>query len=184
MQAPQEDLSARIFGGLPVPTSAVNFEPMPLSDLQLLPPVTPSNSSCVGRNYRDHAAELGNEVPKEPLLFLKPPSSLLAPGASSACRPSQRALISKESWASLSPAVATRSAPTKTSAPTFEAMSASTTSPPATSRSQRPVNPRQGLRHLLPGRPHRLRRDRPVAGPPVTVDHPAKRRRQAAGLYP
>jgi 2-keto-4-pentenoate hydratase/2-oxohepta-3-ene-1,7-dioic acid hydratase in catechol pathway len=34
----------------------------------------------VGRNYRDHAAELGNEVPAEPLIFLKPPSSLLAPG--------------------------------------------------------------------------------------------------------
>jgi 2-keto-4-pentenoate hydratase/2-oxohepta-3-ene-1,7-dioic acid hydratase in catechol pathway len=79
MQAPQEDLSARILGGLPVPTLAVNFESTPLSELQLLPPVTPSKILCVGRNYREHAAELGNEVPKEPLLFLKPPSSLLAP---------------------------------------------------------------------------------------------------------
>ena len=35
----------------------------------------------MGRNYREHAAELGNEVPAEPLIFLKPPSSLLAPGA-------------------------------------------------------------------------------------------------------
>jgi 2-keto-4-pentenoate hydratase/2-oxohepta-3-ene-1,7-dioic acid hydratase in catechol pathway len=35
---------------------------------------------CVGRNYRDHAAELGHEVPKEPLLFFKPSSALLAPG--------------------------------------------------------------------------------------------------------
>ncbi|MEI9981583.1 MAG: fumarylacetoacetate hydrolase family protein [Edaphobacter sp.] len=78
MQAPQEDLSARILGGLPVPTTAVNFEPTPLSDLHLLPPVAPSKILCVGRNYRDHAAELGNEVPKEPLLFFKPPSSLLA----------------------------------------------------------------------------------------------------------
>jgi 2-keto-4-pentenoate hydratase/2-oxohepta-3-ene-1,7-dioic acid hydratase in catechol pathway len=78
MQAPQEDLSARILGGLPVPTLAVNFEPVPLSDLKLLPPVTPSKIVCVGRNYRDHATELGNEIPKEPLLFFKPPSSLLA----------------------------------------------------------------------------------------------------------
>jgi 2-keto-4-pentenoate hydratase/2-oxohepta-3-ene-1,7-dioic acid hydratase in catechol pathway len=77
MQAPQEDLSSRILGGLPVPTLSVNFEPTLLSDLKLLPPVTPSKIVCVGRNYRDHAAELGNEVPKEPLLFLKPPSSLL-----------------------------------------------------------------------------------------------------------
>ncbi|HEX5830390.1 MAG TPA: fumarylacetoacetate hydrolase family protein [Gemmatimonadaceae bacterium] len=41
----------------------------------------PSKIVCVGRNYREHAKELGNEVPKEPLLFLKPPSSLLANGS-------------------------------------------------------------------------------------------------------
>ncbi len=39
----------------------------------------PSKIVCVGRNYAEHAAELGNEVPKEPLLFLKAPSSLLLP---------------------------------------------------------------------------------------------------------
>jgi 2-keto-4-pentenoate hydratase/2-oxohepta-3-ene-1,7-dioic acid hydratase in catechol pathway len=55
------------------------FEPAPLDTFTLLCPVRPSKIVCVGRNYRDHAAELGNEVPKEPLLFLKPPSSLLAP---------------------------------------------------------------------------------------------------------
>jgi 2-keto-4-pentenoate hydratase/2-oxohepta-3-ene-1,7-dioic acid hydratase in catechol pathway len=52
-----------------------------LSGAQLLAPVTPSKIICVGRNYRDHAKELGNEIPTEPLLFFKPPSSLLAPGA-------------------------------------------------------------------------------------------------------
>ena len=41
-------------------------------------PVTPSKIICVGRNYRAHAEELANEVPKAPLLFLKPPSALLA----------------------------------------------------------------------------------------------------------
>ncbi len=46
----------------------------------LLAPVNPSKIVCVGRNYREHAAELGNEVPAEPLIFFKPPSSLLAPG--------------------------------------------------------------------------------------------------------
>jgi 2-keto-4-pentenoate hydratase/2-oxohepta-3-ene-1,7-dioic acid hydratase in catechol pathway len=80
MQAPQEDLTARILGGVPVPTLSINFEPKPLSELNLLPPVAPSKIVCVGRNYRDHAAELGNDVPTEPLLFLKPPSSLLGPG--------------------------------------------------------------------------------------------------------
>lgn len=46
-----------------------------------LPLPTPSKIVCVGRNYRAHAAELGNDVPAEPLIFLKPPSALLAPGA-------------------------------------------------------------------------------------------------------
>ena len=55
-----------------------------LSDLpegaRLLPPCAPSKIVCVGRNYPEHARELGNEVPAEPLLFLKPPSSLIASG--------------------------------------------------------------------------------------------------------
>jgi len=45
----------------------------------LLAPVTPSKIVCVGRNYAEHAKELGNEAPSEPILFLKPPSALLAP---------------------------------------------------------------------------------------------------------
>ena len=57
-----------------------NFPTLPMSALTLLAPVTPSKIVCIGRNYRDHAAELGNEPPKEPLLFLKAPSSLLPPG--------------------------------------------------------------------------------------------------------
>jgi 2-keto-4-pentenoate hydratase/2-oxohepta-3-ene-1,7-dioic acid hydratase in catechol pathway len=42
----------------------------------------PSKIVCVGRNYRAHAKELGNEVPTEPLLFLKPPSAIIADGES------------------------------------------------------------------------------------------------------
>jgi 2-keto-4-pentenoate hydratase/2-oxohepta-3-ene-1,7-dioic acid hydratase in catechol pathway len=63
-----------------LPGPASDFTPGPLDSFTLLPPVKPSKIVCVGRNYRDHAAELGNDVPKEPLLFLKPSSSLLAPG--------------------------------------------------------------------------------------------------------
>lgn len=40
----------------------------------------PGKIVCVGRNYREHAKELGNEVPKEPLIFLKPPSSVISGG--------------------------------------------------------------------------------------------------------
>src|SRR2546423_1270435 len=53
---------------------------LPLFDIELLPPVRPSKIVCVGRNYSEHAAELGNEVPSEPLIFFKPTSALLANG--------------------------------------------------------------------------------------------------------
>jgi 2-keto-4-pentenoate hydratase/2-oxohepta-3-ene-1,7-dioic acid hydratase in catechol pathway len=46
--------------------------------VQLLAPVVPQKIVCIGRNYREHAAELGNEVPREPLLFLKAPSAVIA----------------------------------------------------------------------------------------------------------
>jgi 2-keto-4-pentenoate hydratase/2-oxohepta-3-ene-1,7-dioic acid hydratase in catechol pathway len=52
---------------------------IPLEGLRLLAPVIPSKVVCVGRNYAAHAAELGNEVPGEPLLFLKPSSSVIGP---------------------------------------------------------------------------------------------------------
>ena len=42
--------------------------------------IRPGKIVCVGRNYREHAKELGNEVPKEPLIFLKPPSSVVWEG--------------------------------------------------------------------------------------------------------
>jgi 2-keto-4-pentenoate hydratase/2-oxohepta-3-ene-1,7-dioic acid hydratase in catechol pathway len=50
------------------------------SEVKLLAPSLPSKIVCVGRNYRDHAAELGNSMPDEPLLFLKAPSSVIASG--------------------------------------------------------------------------------------------------------
>src|SRR5215216_5220965 len=51
-----------------------------LDEVKLLAPVAPTKIVCVGRNYREHAAELGNEMPTEPLLFLKAPSSLVGHG--------------------------------------------------------------------------------------------------------
>jgi len=57
-----------------------HFEPIPLAALKLLTPVDPTKILCVGRNYLDHAQEMGNEAPQEPLIFFKPVSSLLAPG--------------------------------------------------------------------------------------------------------
>jgi len=50
-----------------------------LDDVQLLAPAEPTKIVCIGRNYAAHAREMGNEVPKEPLMFLKPPSSIIGP---------------------------------------------------------------------------------------------------------
>jgi 2-keto-4-pentenoate hydratase/2-oxohepta-3-ene-1,7-dioic acid hydratase in catechol pathway len=77
--APEEDLAFRLEHGRAT-SLALGFEPLPLDAAELLAPVTPSKIVCVGRNYREHASELGNEVPAEPLIFFKPPSSILRPG--------------------------------------------------------------------------------------------------------
>ena len=62
------------------------IDPIAFDGAPLAEPVRPSKIVCVGRNYREHAAELGHAIPKEPLLFFKPPSALLAPGGT-VCRP-------------------------------------------------------------------------------------------------
>ena len=51
-----------------------------LKEVTLVAPVTPSKIVCVGRNYREHAAELGNKMPEEPLLFLKASSAVIGDG--------------------------------------------------------------------------------------------------------
>ncbi len=71
-------------------------ERVPLGAVTLLAPVIPrSKIVCVGRNYRDHAAELGNEVPPEPMLFFKPNTSVIGPG-DTIVRPPQSSFTSFE----------------------------------------------------------------------------------------
>ena len=55
-------------------------ETFSLNDVRLLAPTEPTKIVCVGRNYKAHAAELGNPLPEQPLIFLKPPSSVIGPG--------------------------------------------------------------------------------------------------------
>lgn len=56
-------------------------ERVPLGEVALLAPVIPRSKVIgIARNYRDHAAELGNEVPAEPMMFLKPNTSVIGPG--------------------------------------------------------------------------------------------------------
>jgi 2-keto-4-pentenoate hydratase/2-oxohepta-3-ene-1,7-dioic acid hydratase in catechol pathway len=71
-------------------------ERIPLADVKLLAPVIPrSKVVAVGRNYREHAAELGNEAPAEPLLFLKPNTSVIGPG-DTIVRPQQSSRVDFE----------------------------------------------------------------------------------------
>jgi 2-keto-4-pentenoate hydratase/2-oxohepta-3-ene-1,7-dioic acid hydratase in catechol pathway len=51
----------------------------PVSSVRFVAPVEPKKIVCVGRNYSAHAAELGNDVPKEPMIFLKPSTSIVGP---------------------------------------------------------------------------------------------------------
>jgi 2-keto-4-pentenoate hydratase/2-oxohepta-3-ene-1,7-dioic acid hydratase in catechol pathway len=60
----------------PVPTG----ESIPADDVRLLAPVLPSKVVAVGRNYAEHAQEMGDDVPDEPLTFLKPSTSVIGPG--------------------------------------------------------------------------------------------------------
>jgi 2-keto-4-pentenoate hydratase/2-oxohepta-3-ene-1,7-dioic acid hydratase in catechol pathway len=76
-----DESTARLWTNAPWHGGAETDRLVPLRAEALLAPVTPTKIVCVGRNYRAHAAELGNEVPAEPLLFLKPPSALVGPGA-------------------------------------------------------------------------------------------------------
>ncbi len=62
----------------------------PLDAVKLSAPCQPGKIICVGRNYAEHAKELGNEVPKTPLIFLKPPSAILNPGAAIILPPQSR----------------------------------------------------------------------------------------------
>ena len=64
----------------PLDKTARSPHALSLEEVTLLAPVQPSKIVCVGRNYREHAAELGNKMPDEPLLFLKAPSSIIASG--------------------------------------------------------------------------------------------------------
>jgi 2-keto-4-pentenoate hydratase/2-oxohepta-3-ene-1,7-dioic acid hydratase in catechol pathway len=74
------DLVARYDGVDAIHRGArVDEKPHLTASLTLLPPVEPSKIVAVGRNYAEHARELGNETPSEPIIFLKPPSALLPP---------------------------------------------------------------------------------------------------------
>jgi len=74
-----EENTIREIDGVPWGHWAQGHTSRTLENVRLLAPCEPSKIVCVGRNYAAHAAELGNEMPKEPLIFLKPPSAIIGP---------------------------------------------------------------------------------------------------------
>jgi 2-keto-4-pentenoate hydratase/2-oxohepta-3-ene-1,7-dioic acid hydratase in catechol pathway len=75
-----DDYQVREISGPPWFAWSQSPRAWPLASVRVVAPVEPSKIVCIGRNYAAHAAELGNEIPKEPLMFLKPPSSIVGPG--------------------------------------------------------------------------------------------------------
>ena len=73
---------------------------LPLSECRLLAPCEPTKIVCVGKNYYDHAMEMGEGVPDRPILFLKAPNTLTATRAGSTPRPSSPAWTTRGSWPS------------------------------------------------------------------------------------
>lgn len=71
----------RLYQGSPLVTWEPTEVMVPFDRVQLLAPVFPTKVLAVGKNYADHAAETGAEVPEEPVLFLKPATSVIGPGA-------------------------------------------------------------------------------------------------------
>ncbi|MEC3997403.1 fumarylacetoacetate hydrolase family protein [Actinacidiphila sp. DG2A-62] len=75
-----EGLVVDIIKGIPFADFELSGTKVPLDKVRLLPPVLPNKVVAIGRNYADHAAELGNEVPAAPWAFFKPSTSVIGPG--------------------------------------------------------------------------------------------------------
>ncbi|WP_424211598.1 fumarylacetoacetate hydrolase family protein [Streptomyces sp. BI20] len=78
-EAPDE-LVLDIIKGIPFADFELSGTKVPLNKVRLLPPVLPNKVVAIGRNYAEHAAELGNEVPEVPVTFFKPSTSVVGPG--------------------------------------------------------------------------------------------------------
>jgi 2-keto-4-pentenoate hydratase/2-oxohepta-3-ene-1,7-dioic acid hydratase in catechol pathway len=74
------DLVVAVAAGHPFAPLQLTGESLPLSAVKLLAPVLPSKVVCIGKNYADHAAEMGGPAPESPVVFLKPSTSVIGPG--------------------------------------------------------------------------------------------------------
>ncbi|RSS81565.1 fumarylacetoacetate hydrolase family protein [Streptomyces sp. WAC06614] len=76
----EDELVLDIIKGIPFADFELSGTKVPLGKVRLLPPVLPNKVVAIGRNYAEHAAELGNEVPDVPVAFFKPSTSVVGPG--------------------------------------------------------------------------------------------------------
>ena len=74
------DLVVAVAEGHPFAPLQLTGERLPLSQVRLLAPVLPSKVVCIGKNYADHAKEMGGPAPADPVVFLKPSTSVIGPG--------------------------------------------------------------------------------------------------------
>lgn len=74
------DLVVAAVAGHPFAPLSFTGERHPLTSVRLLAPVLPSKVVCIGKNYADHIAEMGGEAPADPVVFLKPSTSVIGPG--------------------------------------------------------------------------------------------------------
>jgi len=77
---PTPDLGIAAIAGHPFAPFAFTGDRHRLGDVRLLAPVLPSKVVCIGKNYADHAREMGSEPPDSPVLFMKPSTSVIGPG--------------------------------------------------------------------------------------------------------
>ena len=76
-----DDLVAREVADHPFGTPTYTGKSWPMADVRVLAPILPSKVICIGRNYADHAQEMGAEPPADPIMFLKPSTSVIGPNA-------------------------------------------------------------------------------------------------------
>lgn len=74
-----ESDQVKVLNGHPIGELHYTGEVLPLADVRLLAPIIPSKIVCIGKNYREHALEMGTEPPTEPLFFFKPTTSIIGP---------------------------------------------------------------------------------------------------------
>ena len=77
----EEGTVAREVADHPFGTPTFTGKSWPLADVRVLAPILPSKVVCIGKNYADHAREMGGEAPADPVMFLKPSTSVIGPNA-------------------------------------------------------------------------------------------------------